>query len=48
MTAKESLELLKAHLAKKGFGDIEVNMTAVRPDEHFRGREDYGRRRNCL
>ena len=26
MTAKESLELLKAHLAKKGFGDIEVNM----------------------
>src|SRR5437867_3532365 len=24
MTAKESLELLKAHLAKKGFGDIEV------------------------
>jgi acetylornithine deacetylase/succinyl-diaminopimelate desuccinylase-like protein len=27
MTAKESLELLKAHLAKKGFGDIEVNMT---------------------
>ena len=27
MTAKESLELLKAHLAKKGYGDIEVNMT---------------------
>ena len=27
MTAKESLELLKAHLAKKGFADIEVNMT---------------------
>jgi acetylornithine deacetylase/succinyl-diaminopimelate desuccinylase-like protein len=27
MTAKESLELFKAHLAKKGFGDIEVNMT---------------------
>jgi acetylornithine deacetylase/succinyl-diaminopimelate desuccinylase-like protein len=27
MTAKESLELLKAHLVKKGFGDIEVNMT---------------------
>jgi acetylornithine deacetylase/succinyl-diaminopimelate desuccinylase-like protein len=27
MTAKESLELLKTHLAKKGFGDIEVNMT---------------------
>ena len=27
MTAKESLEVLKAHLAKKGFADIEVNMT---------------------
>jgi len=27
MTAKESLERFKAHLAKKGFGDIEVNMT---------------------
>ena len=27
MTAKESLELFKAHLAKKGFGDIEVHMT---------------------
>ena len=27
MTATESLELFKAHLAKKGFGDIEVNMT---------------------
>jgi acetylornithine deacetylase/succinyl-diaminopimelate desuccinylase-like protein len=27
MSAKESLELLKAHLAKKGYGDIEVNMT---------------------
>ena len=27
MTAKESLELFKAHLGKKGFGDIEVNMT---------------------
>jgi acetylornithine deacetylase/succinyl-diaminopimelate desuccinylase-like protein len=27
MTAKESLDLLKAHLAKRGFGDIEVNMT---------------------
>jgi acetylornithine deacetylase/succinyl-diaminopimelate desuccinylase-like protein len=27
MTAKGSLELLKAHLAKHGFGDIEVNMT---------------------
>src|SRR5215813_5342422 len=27
MTAKESLEQFKAHLAKRGFGDIEVNMT---------------------
>lgn len=27
MTAKETLELLKAHLAKRGFGDIEVNMS---------------------
>jgi acetylornithine deacetylase/succinyl-diaminopimelate desuccinylase-like protein len=27
MTAAESYELLKAHLAKHGFGDIEVNMT---------------------
>jgi acetylornithine deacetylase/succinyl-diaminopimelate desuccinylase-like protein len=27
MTAKETLELLKSHLQKKGFGDIEVNMT---------------------
>jgi len=27
MTAKESLERLNEHLAKKGFGDIEVNMT---------------------
>ncbi len=27
MTAKETLALLKAHLAKRGFGDIEVNMT---------------------
>ena len=27
MTAKGTLELLKAHLAKKGFGDIEVNMS---------------------
>src|SRR5262249_59415197 len=26
-TAKESLDLFKAFLAKKGFGDIEVNMT---------------------
>ncbi len=27
MTARSTLELLKAHLAKQGFGDIEVNMT---------------------
>jgi acetylornithine deacetylase/succinyl-diaminopimelate desuccinylase-like protein len=27
MTAKESLAALKAHLAKRGFGDVEVNMT---------------------
>jgi acetylornithine deacetylase/succinyl-diaminopimelate desuccinylase-like protein len=27
MTAKESLAALKNHLAKRGFGDIEVNMT---------------------
>ena len=27
MTAKGTLELLKAHLAKRGFGDVEVNMT---------------------
>ena len=27
MTAKGTLELLKAHLAKNGFGDIEVNMS---------------------
>ncbi len=27
MTAKNTLALLKAHLAKHGFGDIEVNMT---------------------
>jgi acetylornithine deacetylase/succinyl-diaminopimelate desuccinylase-like protein len=27
MTAKEALAMLKAHLAKRGFGDIEVNMT---------------------
>lgn len=27
MTAKGTLELLKAHLAKRGFSDIEVNMT---------------------
>jgi acetylornithine deacetylase/succinyl-diaminopimelate desuccinylase-like protein len=27
MTASESLATLKAHLAKKGFGDIDVNMT---------------------
>ena len=27
MTAKETLELVKKHLEKKGFGDVEVNMT---------------------
>jgi acetylornithine deacetylase/succinyl-diaminopimelate desuccinylase-like protein len=27
MTAKETLELLRTHLAHQGFGDIEVNMT---------------------
>jgi acetylornithine deacetylase/succinyl-diaminopimelate desuccinylase-like protein len=27
MTARETLALIKAHLQKKGFGDIEVNMT---------------------
>ncbi len=27
MTARGTLELVKAHLAKKGFGDIEVNMS---------------------
>jgi acetylornithine deacetylase/succinyl-diaminopimelate desuccinylase-like protein len=27
MTAREALEALKDHLAKRGFGDIEVNMT---------------------
>lgn len=27
MTAKETLELVKRHLAKHGFGDVEVNMT---------------------
>ena len=27
MTAAEALAALKAHLAKRGFGDIEVNMT---------------------
>jgi acetylornithine deacetylase/succinyl-diaminopimelate desuccinylase-like protein len=27
MTAKETLELLKSHLQRKGFGDVEVNMT---------------------
>src|SRR5207253_2328284 len=27
MTASEALAALKAHLAKRGFGDIEVNMT---------------------
>ena len=27
MTAKETLALVRAHLAKRGFGDVEVNMT---------------------
>ncbi|HSL22862.1 MAG TPA: M20/M25/M40 family metallo-hydrolase [Vicinamibacterales bacterium] len=27
MTAKETLELIRKHLAKHGFGDVEVNMT---------------------
>lgn len=27
MTARETLELIKTHLAKHGFGDVEVNMT---------------------
>jgi acetylornithine deacetylase/succinyl-diaminopimelate desuccinylase-like protein len=27
MTARETLELMKKHLAKHGFGDVEVNMT---------------------
>ncbi len=27
MTAAEALAALKAHLAKKGFGDVDVNMT---------------------
>ena len=27
MTAAEALAALKAHLAKRGFGDVEVNMT---------------------
>src|SRR5207237_4651497 len=27
MTAQDSLQKLKAHLAKRGFGDIEVNMS---------------------
>jgi len=31
MTARGTLELLKAHLAKHGFGDIEVNMTGWPP-----------------
>ena len=37
MKAAEALAALKAHLAKKGFGDIEVNMTGgYDPDEHRR------------
>jgi acetylornithine deacetylase/succinyl-diaminopimelate desuccinylase-like protein len=41
MTALGTLELLKAHLAKRGFGDIEVNMsggydpTATAPDSRL-------------
>jgi acetylornithine deacetylase/succinyl-diaminopimelate desuccinylase-like protein len=27
MTAKDALAMLRAHLAKRGFGDVEVNMT---------------------
>jgi acetylornithine deacetylase/succinyl-diaminopimelate desuccinylase-like protein len=29
MKAADALAALKAHLAKRGFGDIEVNMTGV-------------------
>ena len=40
MTAKDTLALLKAHLAKHGFGDIEVNMTGgYDPTETDRGLE---------
>ena len=35
MTADDALAALKAHLAKRGFGDIEVNMTGgYDPDQH--------------
>jgi acetylornithine deacetylase/succinyl-diaminopimelate desuccinylase-like protein len=51
MTAAESLAKLKAHLAKRGFGDIEVNMTggydptSTSPDTAFirAQRAVYGR-----
>jgi len=40
MTAADTLAKLKAHLAKHGFGDIEVNMTGgydpTQTDEHSR------------
>jgi hypothetical protein len=39
MKAAEVLAALKAHLARRGFGDIEVNMTggsgAHAPDEYY-------------
>ena len=39
MKADEALAALKAHLAKHGFGDIEVNMTGgYDPDQHLRRR----------
>ncbi len=38
MTAQGALAALKAHLAKRGFGDIEVNMTGgYDPTTHARG-----------
>ena len=38
MKADEALAALKAHLAKRGFGDIEVNMTGgYDPEQHFGG-----------
>ncbi len=54
MTAKESLELLKAHLAKKGFGDIEVKMTggydptSTAPDAKLVVAEETVYRRNGI
>ena len=38
MKASEALAALKAHLAKKGFGDIEVNMTGGYDPNSDRGR----------